>query len=170
MPVKKSKILIAAAVAIAGSTAAYFYFKSLTEQFFSPEELAKVVPPEAIMATFISPNPKALNQLQRFGTPESQALIDKSLNDLQQQSLAGSGIDFERDIKPWVGGIAIALLPPSETDKSEPPKLLVAIAIKNKISAWNFANKLKVQQGATTQESEYKGVKIAEVAEKSGKH
>ncbi|MCZ0902019.1 DUF3352 domain-containing protein, partial [Microcoleus sp. HI-ES] len=50
-----------------------------------------------------------------------------------------------------------------------PPKLLVVVSVKNKISAWNFANKLKSQPGATTQETEYKGVKIFEIAEPTGK-
>lgn len=169
MPVKKSRLLIIAAVVAAGSAATYFYFKGFASKVFTPQELAQVVPPEAIMATFISPNPGALIQLQRFGTPETQKLIERSLSDFQKQSLAGSDIDFDKDIKPWVGGVAIALLPPSKTAKTEPPKLLVAVTIKNKISAWNFANKLKAQQGATAQESEYKGVEISDVTEKSGK-
>ncbi|MDF0554381.1 DUF3352 domain-containing protein [Kamptonema sp. UHCC 0994] len=169
MPVKKSQLIIIAAVVAAGSAAAFFYFKGFANKVFSPQELAQVVPPDAIMATFISPNPRALIQLQRFGSPETQTLIDKSLNDFQKQSLAGTDIDFDRDIKPWVGGVAIALLPPSETAKTDPPKLLLAVSIRNKVSAWNFANKLKAQQETKTEETEYKGVKISDVIEKSGK-
>jgi len=107
--------------------------------------------------------------LQRFGTPGAQKLIGQGLKAFQEQSLAGTQIDFDRDLKPWLGGAMFALLPPDAAAKTEPPKLLVVVSVKNKISAWNFANKLKSQPGATTQETEYKGVKIYEIAEPTGK-
>ena len=169
MPAKKSKLLIAAAIVAAGSAGVYFYFKGLSEQVSNPQESAKVVPDEAMMAAFVSPNPKALARLQRFGTPGAQKLLGQGLKAFQEQSLAGTKIDFDRDLKPWLGGVMVALLPPDGEASREPPKLLVVVSVKNKISAWNFANKLKSQPGANTQESEYKGVKISEIAEPSGK-
>jgi hypothetical protein len=169
MPAKKPKLLIAAAVVAAGSAAVYFYFQGLSQQISNPQESAKVVPDEATMAAFISPNPQALSQLQQFGTPGAQKLIGAGLKAFQEQSLAGTQIDFERDLKPWLGGVMVALLPPDAGAKTEAPELLVVVSVKNKISAWNFANKLKSQQGATTQETEYKGVKISEIAEPTGK-
>ncbi|MGB7894590.1 MAG: DUF3352 domain-containing protein [Microcoleus sp.] len=169
MPAKKSKLLIAASIAAAGSAAVYFYFQGLSQQVSNPQDSAKVVPDEAMMAAFISPNPQALAQLQRFGTPGAQKLIGQGLKTFQEQSLAGTQIDFDRDLKPWLGGVMVALLPPDAVTNTEPPKLLVVVSVKNKISAWNFANKLKSQPGATTQETEYKGVKIFEIAEPTGK-
>ena len=169
MPAKKSKLLIAASIAAAGSAAVYFYFQGLSQQVSNPQDSAKVVPDEAMMAAFISPNPQALSQLQRFGTPGAQKLIGQGLKAFQEQSLAGTQIDFDRDLKPWLGGVMVALLPPDAVTNTEPPKLLVVVSVKNKISAWNFANKLKSQPGATTQETEYKGVKIFEIAEPTGK-
>jgi len=38
---------------------------------------AKVVPDEAMIATFISTDPKPWSQLQQFGTPEAQQLVEK---------------------------------------------------------------------------------------------
>ncbi|MEG4302355.1 DUF3352 domain-containing protein [Microcoleus sp. D3_18a_C4] len=169
MPAKKSKLLIAASIAAAGSAAVYFYFQGLSQQVSNPQDSAKVVPDEAMMAAFISPNPQALSQLQRFGTPGAQKLVGQGLKTFQEQSLAGTQIDFDRDLKPWLGGVMVALLPPDAVTNTEPPKLLVVVSVKNKISAWNFANKLKSQPGATTQETEYKGVKIFEIAEPTGK-
>jgi Protein of unknown function (DUF3352) len=169
MPAKKPKLLIAAAIIAAGSAAVYLYFHGLSQQVSNPQDSAKVVPDEAMMAAFISPNPQALSQLQQFGTPGAQKLVGAGLKAFQEQSLAGTQIDFERDLKPWLGGVMVALLPPDATAKTEPPKLLVVVSVKNKISAWNFANKLKSQEGATTQETEYKGVKISEIAEPTGK-
>ncbi|MEG4442687.1 DUF3352 domain-containing protein [Microcoleus sp. AT9_B5] len=169
MPAKKSKLLIAASIAAAGSAAVYFYFQGLSQKVSNPQDSAKVVPDEAMMAAFISPNPQALSKLQRFGTPGAQKLVGQGLKTFQEQSLAGTQIDFDRDLKPWLGGVMVALLPPDAAAKTEPPKLLVVVSVNNKISAWNFANKLKSQPGATTQETEYKGVKIYEIAEPTGK-
>ena len=169
MPAKKSKLLIAASIVAAGSAAVYFYFQGLSQKVSNPQDSAKVVPDEAMMAAFISPNPQALSELQRFGTPGAQKLVGMGLKTFQEQSLAGTQIDFDRDLKPWLGGVMVALLPPDAAAKTEPPKLLVVVSVKNKISAWNFANKLKSQPGATTQETEYKGVKISEIAEPTGK-
>ncbi|MEG4996330.1 DUF3352 domain-containing protein [Microcoleus sp. B4-D4] len=169
MPAKKPKLLIAAATVAAGSVAVYFYFQGLSQQISNPQESAKVVPDEATMAAFISPNPQALAQLQQFGTPGAQKLVGQGLKAFQEQSLAGTQIDFDRDLKPWLGGVMVALLPPDAAAKTEAPELLVVVSVKNKISAWNFANKLKSQQGATIQETEYKGVKISEIAEPTGK-
>ncbi|MBE9186677.1 DUF3352 domain-containing protein [Microcoleus sp. LEGE 07076] len=169
MPAKKPKLLIAAAAVAAGSAAVYFYFRGLSQQISNPQESAKVVPDEATMAAFISPNPQALAQLQQLGTPGAQKLVGQGLKAFQEQSLAGTQIDFDRDLKPWLGGVMVALLPPDAAPKTDPPKLLVVVSVKNKISAWNFANKLKSQQGATSQETEYKGVKISEIAEPTGK-
>ncbi|WP_445248346.1 DUF3352 domain-containing protein [Microcoleus sp. OTE_8_concoct_300] len=169
MPAKKSKLLIAASIVAAGSAGVYFYFQGLSQKVSNPQDSAKVVPDEAMMATFISPNPQALSELQRFGTPAAQKLVGQGLKTFQEQSLAGTQIDFDRDLKPWLGGVMVALLPPDAAAKTEPPKLLVVVSVKNKISAWNFANKLKSQPGATTQETEYKGVKIFEIAEPTGK-
>ncbi|MCZ0899476.1 DUF3352 domain-containing protein, partial [Microcoleus sp. HI-ES] len=61
MPAKKSKLLIAASIAAAGSAAVYFYFQGLSQQVSNPQDSAKVVPDEAMMAAFISPNPQALS-------------------------------------------------------------------------------------------------------------
>ena len=169
MPAKKSKLLIAASIVAAGSAGVYFYFQGLSQKVSNPQDSAKVVPDEAMMAAFISPNPQALAQLQRFGTPGAQKLVGMGLKTFQEQSLAGTQIDFDRDLKPWQGGAMVALLPPDAAAKTEPPKLLLVLSVKNKISAWNFANKLKSQPGATTQETEYKGVKISEIAEPTGK-
>ncbi|MFM9265393.1 DUF3352 domain-containing protein [Tychonema sp. BBK16] len=170
MSATKSKLLIAAAILVAaGSAGGYFYIQSLTNKVSNPQESAKVVPDEAMMAAFISPNPQALSQLQLFGTPGAQKLVAENLKTFQDQSLAGTQIDFEKDLKPWLGGAMVALLPPDGEAKTKPPQLLLVVSVKNKISAWNFANRLKSQPGTKTQESEYQGVKIAEIVETSGK-
>jgi hypothetical protein len=83
--------------------------------------------------------------------------------------LNDSKISYEADIKPWVGGMMIAVLPP-EAKKvsqdnfraSETPNYLLVVGIKDKLAALKFANRLKDQKNVKIQESDYKGQKIIE--------
>jgi hypothetical protein len=168
---KKSSFLIpviGTAVILAGGIAAYIYLKSNTDSS-SPLGNAKLVPKTALMATYIDTNPESWHELHQFGTPEAQKLVTKGLQDFNQQILNDSNISYEADIKPWVGGVMIAVLPPDEK-KTPPvnlgspsaPNILLVVGIKDKIAALKFANKLKVAQKITAKESDYKGEKIIE--------
>ncbi|MBX9257832.1 DUF3352 domain-containing protein [Desmonostoc muscorum CCALA 125] len=185
MPESKSKFLIpavGAAVVIAGSIAAYTYLKG-GPSGGSSDALgsAKVVPSTAMMATYITTDPQAWAKLQQFGTPEAQKLVAKGLEDLNKEMFSDNNISYEKDIKPWAGGVMIALLPPNPVKPVQlnlppgaptapknvqpEPNILVVVGIKDKISALNFANKLKSQKGVKFQESDYQGQKIIETTE-----
>ena len=171
MSAKKPSFLIpviGTAVIIAGGIAAYMYLKGGTSSY-SPLGSAKLVPATALMATYIDTNPESWNKLQQFGTPEARKLLGKEFQNFNQQMLNDSKISYEADIKPWVGGVMIAVLPP-EAKKvsqdnfraSEAPNYLLVVGIKDKIAALKFANKLKDQKNVKIQESDYKGQKIIE--------
>jgi len=170
MPTKKSNLLPAIAVIgiVAGGAAAYWYFKGNFGSASSPLASAKVVPDDALMATFISTDRSTLAQLQQFGTPEAEKLVEKSLQDFDRQILAKSNINYEKDIQPWLGSVTIAILPPSPakqvqaTPFSSQPNMLLVLGIKNGLSAWNFSNKLKADKTITSKEFDYKGQKITE--------
>lgn len=170
MPTKKSILLPVIVVIgiVAGGAAAYWCFKGNFGSASSPLASAKVVPDDALMATFISTDPGALAQLQQFGTPEAEKSIQKSLQDLDRQVLAKSNINYEKDIQPWLGSVTIAVLPPSSakqvqaTPFSSQPNILLVLGIKNGLSAWNFSNKLKADKTITSKEFDYKGQKITE--------
>lgn len=166
----KSKFLIpavgAASVVIVGGLAAYMYLKQGPAGDISGAlESAKIVPNEAIMATYISTEPTVWAKLQQFDTTAAEKLLAKSLNNLNQGSLS-----YEQDLKPWVGSIMIALLPENPVKGVQNPpqsvqhqnNILMVVGIKDKLSAVNFANKIKSQKSVTTPETEYKGEKIAE--------
>ncbi|MTJ09032.1 DUF3352 domain-containing protein [Anabaena sp. UHCC 0204] len=171
MSEKKSSFLIpviGTTVILAGGIAAYMYLKGGTESS-SPLGSAKLVPATALMATYIDTNPESWNKLQQFGTPQAQQLLTKGLKDFNQEILSDSKISYEADIKPWVGGVMIAVLPPeakkvsqANLRSSEEPNILLVVGIKDKLAALNFANKLKEQKNVKTQESDYKGQKIIE--------
>ncbi|MBD2481231.1 DUF3352 domain-containing protein [Planktothrix sp. FACHB-1365] len=167
---KKSKLfLVVAAIACVGSIATFIYLTHQRYKAYSSVETGKVVPGEAIMATFVSPTPHALSQLQNFGTPETQALIGQGIQAFQQQSLAGTAINFNRDIQPWMGGVMVALLPRDPVKPASEPQLLMVVGIKNQWKAWLFAQKLKASSDIEIQQSQYRGITLSHYLEKSGK-
>ncbi|MFO0051658.1 MAG: DUF3352 domain-containing protein [Dolichospermum sp.] len=165
--------VIGTAVILAGGIAAYIYLKGSTDSS-SPLGNAKLVPQTALMATYIDTNPESWYKLQQFGTPEAQKLVTKGLKDFNQQIWNDSNISYEADIKPWVGGVMIAVLPPDKKKTPPPqkttnylgspsaPNILLVVGIKDKIAALKFANKLKAAQNITAKESDYRGEKIIE--------
>ncbi|TAF08346.1 MAG: DUF3352 domain-containing protein [Nostocales cyanobacterium] len=172
MPESKSKFLVPAistAIVVAGGITAYLYFKAPLGDSSTAMGSAKVVPANALMATYINTDPQAWNKLQQFGTAPAQELIAKSLENVNKQLFSDSNISYKTDIKPWVGGVMIAVLPPKSTtpNQSTPPtpaqqepNILLVVGIKDKLNALNFANKLKAQKNQQIQESDYKGQKI----------
>nr|WP_180381215.1 DUF3352 domain-containing protein [Fischerella sp. NIES-3754] len=186
MTMSKTKILVLAigvTGVIAGSVAAYMYFKGGPAGDISGAAgSAKVVPDEAFMATYISTDPKVWAKLEQFGTPEAQKIVAKGLEDFNQNVLTDSNISYEKDLKPWVGGVMIAMLPPTSTKPAQlklpsanpnlplvttqEPNVLMVVGIKDKINALNFANKLKGQKDVITKEIDYKGLKITETSGK----
>ncbi len=186
MPESKSKFLIpavGAAVVVAGSIAAYMYFKSPSGASSDALGSAKLVPSTALMATYITTDSQAWAKLQQFGTPEAQKLVAKSLENFNKQMFSDSNVSYEKDIKPWAGGVMIAVLPPNPvkqaqlkvpsrvtnvpTNLQQESNILMVVGIKDKLSALNFANKLKSQKGVKFQESDYQGQKIIETTENS---
>ncbi|QIR38565.1 DUF3352 domain-containing protein [Tolypothrix sp. PCC 7910] len=186
MPETKSKYFIptiGAAIVLTGGIAAYMYFKGgPTGDSAGALGSAKVVPSTALMATYITTEPEAWAKLQQFGTPEAQQLVAKGLESFNQDMLRDTNISYEKDIKPWVGGVMVAVLPPNPVQPAQfnppsgtpnkptklqaEPKMLLVVGIKDKIGALNFGNKLKAQKGIKFQEIEYKGEKITEATDK----
>ncbi|GAA6621827.1 DUF3352 domain-containing protein [Scytonema sp. NUACC26] len=180
MPESKSKnnFLIPAigtAVVVAGGVAAYMYFKGGPQGNVSDAlNAAKIVPDEALMATYISTDPTAWAKLEQFGTPEAQKIVAKELENFNKSLSTDNSISYEKDIKPWVGGVMIAVLPPnavkpaqSTPQASQQSNVLMVVGIKDKIQALNFATKLKGQKDLKIQETDYKGEKIIETSRKS---
>ncbi|HIK06914.1 MAG TPA: DUF3352 domain-containing protein [Trichormus sp. M33_DOE_039] len=172
MPETKSKFLIpavGAAVVVVGSVAAYMYLRGPSGDSGGAFSSAKLVPSSALMATYITTDPQAWAKLQQFGTPEAQKLVSKGLEDFNKSVLSDNNISYEKDIQPWVGGVMVAVLPPnppqsnsSGTQVQPEPQILMVAGIRDKLSALNFANKLKGQKGVKIKESDYKGEKITE--------
>jgi Protein of unknown function (DUF3352) len=168
MSLKKSNLLvpvgIGAAILVAGGAAGYLYLRGTFSDANTPLASAKVVPDEALMTGFVSGDAKAWSQLQQFGTPAAQNAIAKGLAEFNQQVFVPEKIDYAKDIQPWLGSVMFAMLPPDASQSPSQPNFLVVVGIKDKISAFNFANKIKSQGGDKIKETDYKGIKIMEDA------
>ncbi|WP_353933140.1 DUF3352 domain-containing protein [Okeanomitos corallinicola TIOX110] len=174
MPESKSKFLVpvvSAVIVVAGGIAAYLYFKNPGGNNLTPMGSAKIVPANALMATYVNTNAESWQRLQQFGTQQAQDLVATRVKDFQQDLFSDGNISYDTDIKPWIGGVMIAALPPTpatatSTEKNtsiqaeKEPNILLVVGIKDKIKALNFANKLKQQKNSQIQESEYKGQTI----------
>jgi len=170
MPFNKSKLLIvAAAIACTGTVAVLVYLRTLRVQAYRPEESAKLVPDEALMATFISPDSSSLQYLKRFGTGPTRNQLDRILSNFKRQSLAGTPLNFDRDLKPWMGGLMVSVLPPEDPEQGGDSHLLMILAIRNRFKASQLANRLNSQTGIRHQERDYRGVAISQYTEESGK-
>lgn len=168
--VKKSNFLIAGAALIAaGSITTYLYFRNVAAKVSSPLKTAQIVPESAIMATFFHPNQKAITKLQQFGTPEAKELISRSYAEFQQENLAETNIDWEKDIQPWMGGVMLAFVPAEEGQGTDPVNILMVVGIKNKLQALRFATKLQGEDESQVIKREYQGVTIREVTDETGK-
>jgi hypothetical protein len=177
MPESKSKFLglavSTAVVVAAGGAAAYFYLKGPSGDASTALGNAKVVPQSALMAIYLNTEPQTWDKLKQFGTPQARDLVGKGLQKFNQDLLKDSKISYDQDLKPWVGGVMIAVLPPntikpaqSNTPGKAPqePNVLIVVGIKDKLNALNFANKLKSQKDVKVKESDYKGEKIIAAA------
>jgi Protein of unknown function (DUF3352) len=152
--------------AVVGGAAAFLYFNGATGDSANPLAIAKVIPDDAYMAAFISTDEKKWEKLKQFGTPAAQQAVAKSFKDMQQDLLIKNKVDVDKDLKPWMGNIMVAMMPSSDAKKPEP---LMAIAIKDKVSALNFANKMKADAKVKSTETDYKGIKVTETASEKGK-
>uniref|UniRef100_UPI003592E930 DUF3352 domain-containing protein n=1 Tax=Chamaesiphon sp. TaxID=2814140 RepID=UPI003592E930 len=156
---KKSIITAVALVAAAGT--GYAGYKYIYSGESNAGDLATVIPENALMVAYVSNEPEAWAKLQKFGTPAAQKIVTAQLQETQQKLLSETQLDFNRDVQPWLGNTMLAILPDAE-GKASKPRFLIAIGIKDKLKALDFANKLKAQSKEPTKEIDYKGIKITD--------
>lgn len=172
MATKKLLLPVLGAMAIAGGGAAYYVMNNASVQ--GPSAVARYMPDETAIAISLTLNDKAWAQLDKFGTPAARQLVQEQITKLQKDSLQSSGIDFNQDIKPWLGEVMIGLQPgeaPAKPDAKSPTgsqispspntNLLIAATIKDKAKALSFQNTLKDKVKAEPEAIEYKGYKIS---------
>ena len=130
MTEKKSNllpILGASAVVVAGGVGAYFFLSKspvpLGGGVSSTAGTMTVVPKQALMSVSISTDGAALSKLEQFLSPETKKLYDQALTQFQSE-LSSEDVNYEKDVKPWIGkSVSIALLPQTKTASFSPTRL-----------------------------------------------
>lgn len=153
---------IGAAVLIGGGAAAYWALNRTSPAGMTAEANAAVLPDETIAIAHLTTT--TFEDLAQFGTPEAQAEIQRRVTNI----LSGfsPGLEWERDLKPWVGSVTLGLATPIANEPEGGPDLhaYFAIAIRDKLQAIKFASGLQSEAGDAAIESEYKGVKVIQVS------
>ena len=129
---------------------------------------AELVPEDALMAASISTNSGQWQRLREYGTPESQALFQEQLEEMETRILGNSDLTYEEDIAPWVGDrITLAVLPAPEIGADTPLEALQADRSNLFIVPIGNASRLQsrvaqLEGGLGLQERNYRGVTLYE--------
>lgn len=176
---KKPLLLItvgAVALLIGGTVAGYFLLRQRTLFLGDAPVGSQLVPQDALVTASISTDSAQWQQLRQYGTPETQAALDKQLTQLQDEFLTSNGYNYEQDIKPWLGKtVMIAYLAsrvstagatqgqtsPTGIPFFRQPDILV-LPIEQPTQARQLLDKPKSQQATPFIERTYKGIQIRE--------
>lgn len=132
---------------------------------------AQLVPQNALLTASISTNPEQWQQLQQYGTVETQAALNKQLSELQNNLLTANGFNYSQDIQPWVGEQATIAYMGAEDDSDQVPSTkasviqppdLIVLPIQDPTQALQLLNKANSQKAAPWVERTYKGIAIRE--------
>jgi len=138
---------------------------------------ADVIPQDAALTVAFTTDKGQWQQLRRFGTAESQAAFDKTLAGLRDQLLIANGLNYPRDIQPWVGSeiTAAVLLPPADAKapKTQPydpaalaagdQSMVMVMPIADPTKAQEILTRPQVAANQDWVDRDYKGIKIREV-------
>lgn len=177
--------LVMAGLFLAGAAGAYIYLQGIGRQL-TPVDSAKIVPKDTMLAAYIDTDSQNWQRLQQFGSPEFQTAIAKSFESLEKGIFSQKELNYQTDLKPWVGDVMLALLPPlsdnnSKLNQASPnataapesktstnpqgnaeENVLLVVGIQNPLRAWLFQRDFQSKTQLKLEEFEYKGVKISQ--------
>lgn len=165
---QKLSALIGTTLVVAGGIAAYYYFKIQPPAIADPSAAAQVMPASVVMATYISTTPEAWGTLASLGTPDAQAALQRNVVALQPTFLREFNLSYEQDIRPWINGLMIGVLPTAATDSDPTLRPLLLLGIRDRGRALRTANRLRTIAGVTVTESTIAGVTLTEITTPRG--
>jgi hypothetical protein len=171
-PQKKPSLLLplgTAALLVGGGAGAYWAF---TQRGASPDELpvgAQIIPQDALMAVSVTTDPAQWERLREFGTAQSQAAFDKNLAQLRDRILTANGLDYAKDVQPWIGKQAtVAFLSPQTTPPADgalmpqqPQAAVVVLPMQDPLKAKQILEQPRPQMTKLVDRT-YKDVQIKE--------
>jgi hypothetical protein len=124
----------------------------------TPLTAAEIIPQEALVTGYLSTDADNWTQLEGVGIPSN--FLKNNWELAQQEMLADTKIDYATDIKPWLGGMAFAIIPSANPQSSE-PQFLGILGIKNKLKAYQYFKKVEGET-KNIKKTEYRNITIAE--------
>ncbi|MCU0552166.1 MAG: DUF3352 domain-containing protein [Leptolyngbya sp. Prado105] len=169
-------LTLGAAAALVGGGAIAFWALTRQQQLSVMPIGANAIPQDALMVVSVSTDAGKWQQLREFGTPRSQAAFDQNLAQARDRFLKNRGLEYERDIQPWIGKeVTMAFLPPqagvsvpAPGQPAVPPNpqpTVMVVPIADALKAKETLEKSSATQGAKWTERDYKGVKVRETQE-----
>jgi hypothetical protein len=166
-PIAGSALLVLGGAAI---------FWLLNRNNFTPGTMpvgANIIPQDSLMVLSLNTDPEQWRQLRQFGTAKSQPAFDKALAQWRDQFLTANGIDYKRDIQPWVGQeVTIAQLSPQSelvTNDStvvpsslSPQPMVAVVPIADPLKAKELVGAQKEPPGRKWNERSHRDIKIRE--------
>jgi Protein of unknown function (DUF3352) len=163
MRVKPKLLILAlggAGLLIVGSIWGLVWLNSTRTQKELMPAGTELIPQSALMTVAVSTDPAQWQQLQKLGPSQTQRMIANKLQEWQTQFFSDRGLDYSRDIQPWIGQQAtLALIPISATTVSEAkqPLQMWVLPIANLSAAQTVLSRL----GSTSlAKRTYKGMTI----------
>lgn len=162
----KLKLLVPAiaASAIAVGGGAYYFLKVQPAQdVANPLSSFEILPQETVAAGYFSLDENIWNKASKFGTTEARDLITQQFDafkaNLETNSPSGEPLNFDQDIKPWLGSVTVAGVLESDTNEMS---MVLVVGIKDKLEALKFATKQKDGATGEVTVSKFEGVDIYE--------
>lgn len=131
-------------------------------------EAAIFVPKQAPLMVSMLVNPENLDKLaQVVASPQERRRTRSELNQLKTSVLANTSLDYERDVKPWVGdeiSVAVTTLDiDRDPQNGQQPGYLLAVATKEAQKSREFLELLFTKRAIAGTElaiEQYNGVKL----------
>jgi len=140
---------------------------------------ANIIPQDALLTVSLTTDPGQWQKLREFGTPETQAELDKNLTQIKEHFLEDNGYNFQQDIQPWVGDdMTIAILAPEAANNpalkpittNSQESVVMVLPVKNpEIAQRILAQPKPLKQGQWTERT-YQGITIKETEGQVGEN
>jgi hypothetical protein len=169
-------VLIAGVLALLGLSAGGFYWLTTHTPLNLLAGGPTTTPAAAVFVSKRSPllasmlvNPDRLESLRQiFATPEERSRSHAEFEQIKKSLLANTGLDYSRDIQPWIGDEITFAVTDLDFDRDsgngKQTGFLLAVSSQNIDRSQQFLDSYWQKQSAATksvQFEQYKGIKIA---------